>query len=398
MTFKYFFLAAAMVALAGGQAFCQMTILSGPEKGSYNQFVGDMVNVLGEKNNIKLKNQTTGGSAQNFITLTNPSSSDKMALIQSDYLNLMIAEDKLNNTNKTGSLRVVMPLAAEEIHLIAKKSSGFTNLTDLEKRKVGVGTKDQGSYATGKMIKERSKVEWYAYEVGFNDMLKKISSGYIEAGLIVGSAPVSMLDIDPQVMVDGISLLTLTDFNGWARFYENDTIHSSDYKWLNHDVPTFSVRTLLVVNDAKLTANDKRTVDAIKAGIAQNLGYLKANGHPKWNTVLMPDDVDMTAIASNAEPQATIVAAASASDNVVYRVQLYSRNYQKNNEQIAIGGKTHTAYVYSYKGAFRYTIGECATRNEAIELQKLCRSEGYPEAFVVAFKNNERSTDAALFK
>ena len=99
----------------------------------------------------------TGGSAYNFKALTDPSSADKIALIQSDYLNLMKAEDKLNNTNKTGSLKVVLQLAKEEIQIVAKKSSGLKKLQDLDKKKVAIGNEDQGSFATGKIIRDGRK-------------------------------------------------------------------------------------------------------------------------------------------------------------------------------------------------------------------------------------------------
>ena len=62
----------AVAFLAFGQVFCQMIILSGPEKGSYNRFVKDIVSVLGEKNGIKLINLPTGGSAFNFKELADP--------------------------------------------------------------------------------------------------------------------------------------------------------------------------------------------------------------------------------------------------------------------------------------------------------------------------------------
>lgn len=379
---------------AMAQAFGQMVILSGPEKGSYNHFANDIVTVLSQKNNLKLVNRPTGGSAYNFSAITNPSSGDKIALIQADYLNLMIAKDKLNNTNLTGSLKVIMPLAKEQIHIIAKKKSGLAKLQDLEKKKVGVGDEDQGSAVTAKIIKDRSKIEWYTYNVGFDKMLKELANGNLDAGLFVGSAPIDLLDIDPQVMVDGISLFELTDFNDWAKFYENDTIYSGEYKWLEKNVPTFGLRTLLVVNEAKLTNEDQQTVAAIKAGIVQNLDYLRKQGHPKWKTVLIPDDAEVVP-----EKSATPVAAATSDnkDAVVYRVQLYSRNYQRS-ETVSISGQTIPTYVYTYKGAYRYTAGELTSFSEAAAFQKKCREAGYPEAFVVAFKNNVRSTDPELFK
>jgi TRAP-type uncharacterized transport system substrate-binding protein len=330
--------------------------------------------------------------------LTNPSSNDKIALIQSDYLNLMIAEDKLNNTNKTGSLKVVMQLATEEIHIIAKKSRGLTRLQDLDKKKVGIGNEDQGSFATAKMIKERSKVGWYAYNVGFEEMLKKLSTGNIDAGLIVGSAPLNMLDIDPQAMVGGISLLELDDFKDWAKYYENDTIYRGEYKWLEKDVPTFGVRTLLVANESKLTEADKQTIAAIKSGIVLNLDLLRKQGHPKWKTVIIPDEPDFVTEKIAVSAKTPDPAAAGGKETVSYRVQIYSRNYKQKDDQVTVNGKKYKTYEYSYLGAWRYTVGEFTSLPEAGELQKACRQSGYPDAFVAAFKNNVRSTDPALFK
>ncbi len=298
MNLKKRFLPVTIFIFLTGGVFGQMAILSGPEKGSYSRFVNDIISLVGANNGIIIQNKSTGGSAHNFKVLTNPSSDDRIALIQSDYLNLMKAQDKLNNTNKTGSLRVLMELASEEIHLVAKKSSGLKKLQDLDKKKVGIGNEDQGSSATGTMLEKRSKVNWYIYNVGFDQLLKKLSDGSIDAGLIVGSAPVSLLEIDPQVMMDGIVLLELDDLGGLSQYYENDTVHAGEYKWLDKDVPTFSVRTLLVVNDAKLSDADKQTVVAIKSGIVKNLDRLRSTGHPKWKTVIVPDDQETIAETS----------------------------------------------------------------------------------------------------
>ena len=289
MNLRKLFLLAALFLLSLGQVFCQMIILSGPEKGSYSHFVGDIVTLLGEKSDILLENKTSNGSAFNFKMLIDPNTNYKIALIQSDYMALMDAEDKLNNTDKTGSLKVLMKLAKEQIHFVTKKSSELKSLQDLDMKRVGIGTIDQGGFATGKIIRERSKVSWSTVYVGFDEMLSRLSTESINAGLVVGSAPLDMLNIDPQVMIDGISIIELDDFNGWAEYYENDTIYSGDYKWLDKNIPTFGVRTLLVVNESKLTDEDKQTVSVIKSTIFQNLDQLRTQGHPKWNTVTVPE-------------------------------------------------------------------------------------------------------------
>jgi uncharacterized protein len=398
MKFNRRFLFIAFAFLFFGQVFSQMIILSGPEKGSYNRFVKDMVKVLSEKEGITLLNRTTGGSGSNFKEISDPSSPIKIGLVQSDYLNLMQAEDKLNNTNKTGSIKVVLQLAEEEIQIVAKKSSGFRGLRDMEKKKVGIGTEDQGSYATGKIINERSKVNWTSYYVPLDKVLKEISSGNIDAGLIVGSAPVNILDLDPQIMVDGITILELDDFDGWAKYYENDTVYLKDYKWLDKDVPTFGVRTLLIVNEAKLSGKEQQAVAAIKSGIIKNLDILRKQGHPKWKDVIVPDEPETASEKNTLPVKADNKVNATRKDAVVYKVQIYSRNYQKNDDEVYVDGKTYKTNVYLHMGAYRYTIGEFTSLSSAIELQNSSRKSGYPQAFVAAFKNNIRSADPDLFK
>ena len=289
MNFRKGFLLTAVFLFLSGQAFCQMIILSGPEKGSYSQFADDIVAILGEKSNILLENNTTDGSAFNFKMLIDPNTNYKIALIQSDFMNLMDAEDKLNDTDKTGSLKVVMQLAKEQIHFVVRKSSDLTSLQDLAMKRVGIGTIDQGGFATAKIIRERSQIDWATVYVGFDEMLSRLSTESINAGFVVGSAPLDMLNIDPQVMVDGMALIELDDFNGWADYYENDTIYSGDYKWLDKNIPTFGVRTLLVVNESKLNSEEKETVSVIKSSIIQNIDQLKIQGHPKWSTVVIPE-------------------------------------------------------------------------------------------------------------
>ncbi len=375
-----------------------MVILSGPEKGSYNRFVGDIASLLGEKNGIRLENRTSGGSAYNFKMLADPNTNYRIGLIQSDYLNLMEAEDKINNTNKTGSLKVVMQLATEQIHLVAKTSSGLTNLQDLDMKRVGIGNEEQGSMATARIIKERSQISWTTVYVGFDEMLSRLSKGSIDAGLLVGSAPLDLLDIDPQVMIDEITMLELDDFNGWARYYENDTIYRDDYKWNAKNTPTFGVRTLLVVNESKLTSEDKQTISVIKSSIIQNLDQLRSQGHPKWRTVIIPDE-PIAEMGKNAVvTKTTDPVTADSKDEITFRVQIYSRNYIREDEQITINGKSYNIYVYFYLGAYRYTIGEFTSPSDAAELQYSCRESGYSQAFVAAFKDNIRSTDPDLFK
>ena len=83
---------------------------------------------------------------------------------------------------------------------------------------------------------------------------------------------------------------------------------------------------------------------------------------------------------------------------VIYRVQLLPNSTQKKSKEMEINGKKYKLYDYLYLGTYRYTIGEFSTLSSAVELQRICRQSGYPQSFVIAFKNNIRSLDPKLFK
>jgi hypothetical protein len=90
--------------------------------------------------------------------------------------------------------------------------------------------------------------------------------------------------------------------------------------------------------------------------------------------------------------------AAKKTDVVVYRVQFASNTAKKGSYSISIGGKNYNTWEYQYSGAYRSTVGEFKTLAEATAFQKIVRTSGYPQAFVIVFKNDVRSTDPALFK
>lgn len=87
-----------------------------------------------------------------------------------------------------------------------------------------------------------------------------------------------------------------------------------------------------------------------------------------------------------------------AKDIVEYRVQIMTSPTKKANFDFTVSGKTYVTEEYYYLKAYRYTIGRFRTLASAVELQNICRKNGHPQAFVVAFKNNKRSVDPALFK
>lgn len=267
----------------------QMVILSGPEDASYYRFVEDINNVLGNGSDKPYINKKTQGAMYNFNQITDPKTPYKVAMVQSDLLFYMQASDMRNNTNKTKDIKVIIPLANEEIHVVTKKSSNLNKLQDLDSTTVAIGNKNQGTYVTSSIMKDRSNMYWISRNIHFDQALKDLYLDEIDAFIIVGSAPVSKLDLNPRAMTDELALVELEDFNDWAKYYDNDTIYKEDYKWLEKDVPTFGVKTVLIVNEAKLTDTDRSEIAKLAKGIKSKFDILKEQGHPKWKEVDLSD-------------------------------------------------------------------------------------------------------------
>jgi hypothetical protein len=96
--------------------------------------------------------------------------------------------------------------------------------------------------------------------------------------------------------------------------------------------------------------------------------------------------------------ETTAPASEKVKDAVIYRVQILTSSTPKSKSQITVNGENYSTFEYLYSGAYRICVGEFSTLAPAREFQSTLRKSGYAQAFVVAFRNNVRSLDAALFK
>jgi hypothetical protein len=85
-------------------------------------------------------------------------------------------------------------------------------------------------------------------------------------------------------------------------------------------------------------------------------------------------------------------------NQVVFRVQILSNSKAKSQPSVTISGSTYTTWEYYYKGAYRITVGEFRNLQDALSFRTKCKSSGYGQAFVAAFRGNERETDPSVFK
>lgn len=269
--------------------FGQMTILSGSKQATQYRFAEDIATIVAPSLDFKVVNKETNGSSDNFNQLIDPNNLYKLAIMQLDYLFYMQTHDMIMNTEKTKNLKVLIPLGFEQIHLVSKSSKGLKGLQDLDKKVVAIGSSEQGTYTTASLIKDRSRIFWTSRNIHFDECLSALNTNEIDAFFIVSSAPVAKLNLNPQSMVDKLVLVPLEDFGEWAKYYMPDTIRKTDYRWLEQNIPTFSVGAVLVVNESKLSAGDRENVMKLKTAIQSKFEDLKTSGHPTWKQVNLMD-------------------------------------------------------------------------------------------------------------
>lgn len=115
--------------------------------------------------------------------------------------------------------------------------------------------------------------------------------------------------------------------------------------------------------------------------------------------VVDDDDPEPVVAAPVAEPEPEQAAIVQSDPNqVIFRVQIQSSSQARSQPSVTISGASYPTWEYYYKGAYRITVGEFSTVDEALSFRAQCKSSGFNQAFVAAFRGNERETDPSVFK
>ncbi|MCK5857298.1 MAG: TAXI family TRAP transporter solute-binding subunit [Bacteroidales bacterium] len=261
----------------------QLQLLSGLSGGTYQSLAQDIKNNSTQKINVL----TSSGSVDNFNQLISNDNSINVTFLQYDVL--------LSHEMKTPSirenLRVLLPLFLdEEIHLIAKKGSDITNLSDLRGKRVAVGTKGQGTFITATTIKQRTGIAWFDVEISSNDAYQALLDGVIDAYFYVGGAPVSSLSklhADAPIQLVNIKHKALKDI------YRKKKIKSGTYAWLTKTVTTYAVPTLLVVKVENMSDDTQLKFNTLVTEVSASLKKMQSSGHEKWKDVYFKNqDID----------------------------------------------------------------------------------------------------------
>lgn len=284
-------LAAACLAAPGAAQVAG--IVSGPAASTELRMAEDLV-AEGAACGVALGAIATAGSLE-AATAVRSRSGVQLGFVQEDVLEYArtLAPDDAELRRIAQGLRVVLPLHAEEIHVLARGE--VAGLADLAGRRVSVGVEGSGTLLTAGLVLDLTEIEpaERVEDLAPAEALEALIRGEIDAMFLVGGAPAPLLG-DPRLDPAAFRLLPLTD-PVLTAVYRPARIAAGAYPVAAAGVEVVAVRSVLMAYEFSATGNAYHrascaaVADAAQVALAR-LDRLQAEGHPKWRD-LDPTDL-----------------------------------------------------------------------------------------------------------
>ncbi|MGI9274013.1 MAG: TAXI family TRAP transporter solute-binding subunit [Endozoicomonas sp.] len=255
----------------------EIGIVTGSKSGTYYQFGLDISKLLrGSDLNLRVHN-SKGSLANMYDVLKKPHA--QLAIVQSDVLQFLSYSDNQEARQMVEKTRLVYPLYNEEVHILA--GNHVNGFSDLEGRKVAVGSKGSGTFLTAKTILKLAGLKAEAVLVGGEEALGMLKSGEVDAMFYVAGYPVSLFT-QKITLNDNLQLLEITD-KSVTEYYVPSTISPDAYSWLKDDVDLVAVKAVVMTFNYR--GENCQNVYNIAQAIKNNLSDLRRDGHRKWQEV-----------------------------------------------------------------------------------------------------------------
>lgn len=271
-----YFVLILLLSFSLNSVFGQIKIASGLNGEIYNQFAVDIKN----NTDVALEVYSTAGSQENLELLSNKGF--QLGFMQYDVLLF----NELKQPDIKNNIKVMLPLYDEEVHLITRNDGNINQLSDLNGKRIGIGSKQSGTAITAQFIQYKTMLKWESVELAFDASFAALLNDSIDAFFYVGAAPSNTLKSLSENVQQLIKLVPIEN-ESLNDFYLTKTIDEDVYPWLNEDVVTVSVRSLLAVNNANINDSTAQMVDALYDDLKGNLKGIQKNklSHAKWADV-----------------------------------------------------------------------------------------------------------------
>jgi hypothetical protein len=264
----------------------EATIMTGKPTGTYIRFGHDVAR-LAKEFSVDLAVQPSAGSLENVEAVLRRLRTP-FGIVQSDVLDFVASfsdDPELRQTKNM--MRMIFPLYNEEVHILA--GPGIKTLADLDGRPVAVGAPNSGTLLTATLLLASAGVRIQEVQIDTDEALAALRQGQVDAMFYVAGRP-ARLFVEDVTEADGFHLVPVTE-PAVLDLYARSLIPAGTYRWQREEVPTVTVRAVLMTYDYSKPNQYHReacaTVGKLARVIADNLAWLQqaGRGHPKWQEV-----------------------------------------------------------------------------------------------------------------
>lgn len=268
-----------------------LSIMTGASTGTYIQFGRDLDKLM-QGCGQGLEVVESAGSLENFLAVRQRPNT-QFGIVQSDvleYMQTFAGGDPAVARAITG-VRIAFPLYEEEVHVLARRD--IAGLDDLTGKRVAIGVENSGTFLTASLILSLTGTEpAETLLVAPADALPQLKAGQIDAFFYVAGAPASLYaegGIDPE----RFHLLPIQDPTLQA-VYSPATLAGGTYPFQPDPIDLVAVKAVLMTYEYNPGRNSYhrascRGVSDLASLILTRIDTLRAEGHPKWQSVDLTD-------------------------------------------------------------------------------------------------------------
>lgn len=159
-----------------------ITLSSGTPQGYYSRLASQISDAASRAGDLAVENRPSQGSIENLKRLLDR---------QTDFA--LVQLDVANNAMREGKIQAVAILADEPIHIIALRDAKVRSLTDLNRKRVGVGAQGSGIRFTSEYLSRAFNLQLREDSSAFEETFRKLNARQLDATIYVGSTGASDL-------------------------------------------------------------------------------------------------------------------------------------------------------------------------------------------------------------
>ena len=268
-----------------------LSIMTGAPTGTYIQFGRDLDRLMGQCGR-SIEVVESAGSLENFLAVRQRPNT-QFGIVQSDvleYMQTFAGNDPAIARAITG-VRIAFPLYEEEVHVLARRD--IADLGDLAGKRVAIGVENSGTFLTASLILTLTGVEPAEKRLTAPaDALPQLKAGEIDAFFYVAGAPASLYT-EGGIDAERFHLLPIRDATLQA-VYSPSTLAGGTYAFQPDPVEMVAVKAVLMTYEYDPGRNSYhrascRGVSDLASLILNRIDALRAEGHPKWQSVDLTD-------------------------------------------------------------------------------------------------------------